>query len=133
MFRELEHTADVAVGITAATLEELFSEAAYGMMHTLYGGNIQNAFPEITVTFSVDGYDNETFLVSFLSELLYLNETKRLVAVDCAVSFSGDTLKACIRGYAGNAPIKEIKAVTFHDLKIKFTDSGYAATVVFDV
>lgn len=133
MFRELEHTADVALEITAGSCEELFADAAYGMMSILYDGNIQTAFPEITVTISADGSDNETRLVSFLSELLYLNETKQLVAIDCAVSFSCDTLKACIRGYAGDAPIKEIKAVTFHDLAIKLTDSGYTATVVFDV
>lgn len=133
MFRELEHMADIALEVTANTLEELFNEAAYGMMAVLYGSEEISRHLDITVTVTVDGCDVETRLVSFLSELLYHNETTRLIVTDCRVSFRNDTVIAHVQGYNGEAPTKEIKAVTFHGMEINTSDKGYTTTIVFDV
>ena len=132
-FREVVHTADAAIEINSKTIPLLFSDAALGMMSVLYGRERSKAKTDRAKTISVDGCDTETRLVSFLSELLYLNESERLIVAQCAVTFSGDTVSADIRGHTGEPPIKEIKAVTFHNLEIKKNNDGFTATIVFDL
>jgi SHS2 domain-containing protein len=45
----------------------------------------------------------------------------------------GCRLRAIVRETPLAALKKEIKAVTFHDLKIESTDEGFITTIVFDV
>ena len=130
-FEEIEHTADWALRVWAPDLPQLFALAAqgmYGLMEIVLAQEGRSAR-----TVEVEGIDNESLLVAFLSELLYASEMERL-GFDCfAVHLSGERLQAQVEG----APIvrqkKEIKAVTFHNLQIQERDGLFWVTIVFDV
>ncbi|MCP4540069.1 MAG: archease [Chloroflexi bacterium] len=131
-FKEIEHTADIAIRIRGQELTELFANAAYGMACQLADPDAVNPTNEHQV--ELNAYDTETLLVSWLEELLYLGEREECVFVDFNIHQVTPTqLRAVVRG----GPVEEhgahIKAVTFNELEIVHTDTGYETTVVFDV
>jgi SHS2 domain-containing protein len=130
-FEEIRHTADWSLRVRAVNLEELFLESARGM-NALSGIRLAPG-PHAQRTFEVSGPDRESLLVAFLSELVYSVEQENLAFDEFEIRFSGDRLSARLSG----APIvsidKAIKAVTYHYLKIRQTESGYEVEIVFDV
>lgn len=130
-FAEIEHTADWAVRVWAEDLPHLLIEAARGM----YSLTQTQIYPEprILHAFELSAEDEESLLVAFLSELLYLGEQKRLAFDQFDLSLQGRMLRARLGGAPIASQNKEIKAVTFHNLKITRTAEGLETTVVFDV
>lgn len=145
----IEHTADIGVTVYGKTLEELFENSAYGMFSQMT--DIEKVNPEDKVEVQVEGYDKESLLVNWLNELLYLPTTKRMlfsqfkiknlnVVEDLGLPSKNKeqmSLTAEIRGEKIN-PKKhslhlEIKAATYHNLKITKTKKGYQTTIIFDV
>lgn len=131
-FKEIEHTADIAIRVWGRDLAELFSNAAYGMA-------CQIADPEtvertIKRSIELDAYDTETLLVSWLEELLYVHERDDCVFIDFEIlEITPTRLRATAQGGAAQERRRYIKAVTFSNLEIVRTGERYETTVVFDV
>jgi SHS2 domain-containing protein len=130
-FEELSHTADWAMRVWARSLPELFAEAARGM-NALSG--IKSTYgPRVSRTFEAEAQDGENLLVAFLSELVWAVEQEYLVFDSFDVVLKGSKLKVIMSG----APIlsinKSIKAVTYHNLQITETETGFQVEIVFDV
>lgn len=130
-FEEIEHTADWAFRAYGGNLKELFENAAHALF-ALEGAVANDA--TIVRQVRVDGIDYESLLVNWLSELLFLQETRGETYSQFAVEQLGPTaLSATIQG-APTAPLnKFIKAVTYHNLKIERTPAGWQVTVIVDV
>jgi len=72
--------------------------------------------------------------VEWLSELAYWAESEMLVFKNFRIQKATATyLKAKVSGGKTSMLDKQIKAVTYHNLKIKKTAEGLEATIVFDV
>lgn len=130
-FIEKEHTADWELHIWAPDLAGLLEQSARGMYHlmgvqTIAGSNQPH---QIHITYQ----DEESLLVSFLSELLFLLETKHLVFNQFVWNFQKDDLLVEMVGMPLDSLLKEIKAVTYHNLSIQKTYGKLEANVVFDV
>lgn len=131
-FEEIDHTADVAIRVRGRDLAELFVNAAYGMACQLTD---VDQVPQTTArTIELEADDTEMLLVEWLSELLYLGERDDHVFTEFeALEVTPTWLRATARG----GPIQEhhghIKAVTFSELEIVWSDEGCETTVVFDV
>ena len=131
-FKEIEHTADWALHVWAPDLPTLFVQAAKGM----------NALAEVKLeggernehTFSFDAPVIEGLLVMFLEEILFYGEMDALGfdEFDIAIG-NGYHLEAKVLGAPIASLAKEIKAVTFHNMDITETESGYEVVIVFDV
>ena len=129
---EIEHTADWAIRVRGRDLRELFVNAARGMFGLL--ADLEGIMPHVERHIGLQEYDTETLLVSWLSELLWLNEERDLVFVQYDIeTLTLNQLEARVRGDRVPSPSKHIKAVTFHDLEIMETDAGFEVTLVFDV
>lgn len=131
-YREVDHTADWALHVWARTIEELFAEAARGMV-ALTGAQAQ---PGAAACRRVElaAEDHESLLVAWLQELLYYTESEALVFTAFHVEHLDSThLWAEVEGAPADEPGKAIKAVTYHNLKISRTADGYETTLVFDV
>jgi SHS2 domain-containing protein len=130
-FEEIEHTADRALRVRGATLDELFANAGRGMV-ALTGAE---ADPNRSVLHEVDleAPDVESLLVDWLSELVYLMEYERLVFTEYSLQTTPKRLHAEIRGGPVMGLKTLIKAVTYHNLQVVLLDGGFEATVVFDV
>jgi SHS2 domain-containing protein len=133
----LAHTADIGLKVEAPTLNELFRYAAEGMTALITGGaSLQT--PDRSFSVEVEGQDAEMLLVSWLNELLYLNAVHKVILTRFEISkLTLNRLSAIVRGYAREgAPVNveyEIKAATYHQLKIVAAESGYKTTIIFDV
>jgi len=131
-FAEVEHTADVALRVWGEDLAGLFASAARGMAWLITD---LDTVPQ-TVTHAVElaAGDAETLLVTWLGELLYLNEREGVVLSAFDLE---EVTPTSLRGTAQGGPAPEIrchiKAVTFSDLRIQPGAYGLETTVVFDV
>jgi len=131
-YYEIEHTADWAIRVRGATLPELFVNAATGMYGLM--ADLAAVTPGLERAIAVKGVDAEALLVNWLNELVYHTEIDGEVFCEFHVASLEPThLRATARGSRGIQLKKQIKAVTFHNLQIISTDTGYEVTLVFDV
>jgi SHS2 domain-containing protein len=132
-FEEIPHTADWSFRAFGNDLKELFENAAYAMFE-MEGIHADAMIPEVVRIISVHGFDPESLLVNWLSELIYLQESFQEGYYYFLVELlPRSTLRAQIRGQPLIDVGKIIKAVTYHNLEIKQTKEGWEAVVVVDV
>jgi SHS2 domain-containing protein len=131
----LEHTADVGIKITGSSLTEIFWKAIHATVDILSGGI--EIKPRIERGFTAKEEKIETALVSILEEIIYFFEKELFLPSVCSVNIKKDIYKINLKGnFVTAEDIKngtEIKAVTYHQLKIKEVRGGFQATVIFDV
>jgi len=130
-FEELTHTADWAMRVWAPTLEELFVQAAKGM-NALSGARLVRG-RRVKRTFTAESADEESLLVIFLSELIYLAEQENLGFTKFAMRISKSRIGVKMEGAPLESLNKAIKAVTYHNLNIRQTAQGCEVEIVFDV
>ena len=132
-FEEVEHTADHALKIFGRNLKELFTTAAEGMT-SLMVADMSNVSEDITKTIKLDAIDTESLLVEWLSELAYWAEAEMLIFKTFRIHhLAENAIDASAIGGKVPAVEKHIKAVTYHNLKIKKNQQGLQVTIVFDV
>lgn len=136
MYEIFEHTADLGIRVKAATLEQLFADAARGLFAVMAPA-IDNVRPvqEKRLSLKADGL--EFLLLDWLSELLYAFESERLVLTSFEVRFDGSTLSAICRGgpfdperHGGG---NEVKAITYHGLLVQQEGQSWRAEVIVDI
>ena len=134
-YREVEHTADWALEVTAPDEASLLREAARGM-YALAGTRLRPA-PRLSRRLELSAPDLESLLVLFLEELLYLGESEGAAfdAFSMRVEPRGEArhLRADLEGAPLESMKKEIKAVTWHNLRVRRTPAGLQTVLVFDV
>jgi SHS2 domain-containing protein len=131
-FEEIEHTADWAYRVRSKTLAELFMQAAFGL-YSLVGMELAPE-PQITQSIQLKAIDYESLLVAWLNELLYYHESEGLGFEQIKIEHLDETsLQAHITGAPTQQWLKEIKAVTYHNLLIRETPVGWEVTIVLDV
>lgn len=130
-YLERPHTADWALEVWAPDAPALLTQAALGMAALM--GIQTRSGPRISREFEVSYADLETLLVGFLSEVLYLTHHDGVKFDQFDLQLSPDRLHAAISGQPIDHLAKEIKAVTYHDLRVVETVRGLEATLVFDV
>jgi protein archease len=131
----LDHTADIRMEVRGKTLEELFLNAAEGLVSLLAPNAEAATDTELDVV--LDSDDAENLLVDWLREILFYSETRDFVPVQTEVmELSNRIMKARLIGgvkLSGEEPVAEIKGVTYHGLSITKTGRGYTARIVFDI
>ncbi len=128
---ELEHTAEWELEVWAPYLVTLLAGAARGR-YSISGTRLQTD-PYLTRELEVSAYDPESTLVTFLEELLYLGEMESLGFDKFDLKLTDGKLLAKLGGAPLASQEKEIKAVTYHNLKIRETKRGFEVNIVFDV
>src|SRR3990170_8764539 len=121
-FREIAHTADWELLVWAPDLCSLLEQAARGM-YALAGTRLSTG-PRLDRKIDLQTTDRESLLVSFLAELLYLGEVEGLGFDTFDLALEKEVLHAQLGGAPVASQIKEIKAVTYHNLAIRQTESG---------
>jgi SHS2 domain-containing protein len=133
-FEEFEHAADLGLRARGRTMEELFANAARGMLDFMGSGNGTLGGEEAVI--ETEGLDPEHLLVRWLSEILYLFREGKKASGFLFDSIGKTSLKARCRlaNLPGDfVPKREIKLVTHHGVKIETVKGMYRAEVVFDV
>jgi SHS2 domain-containing protein len=136
MYKTFPHTADLGLRIRALTREALFADAARGLFSMLVV-NLEDVRPIQQIRIELHGDELEYLLFDWLTELLYRFETEHLLLRDFDVTFDGSTLSATCRGEpmdpARHQMDHEVKAITYHGLRIIQEDNGWLAEVIVDI
>ena len=130
-FLEIPHSADLALQVWAASLSGLFIQAARGMVSLLRIDNSEGS--EVYRKIELQEIDLENLLVSFLNELLNDLQQNKKVYDQFRLEISHSELTGNLTGKTICGVGREIKAVTYHDLRIVKTKIGYQTTIVFDI
>lgn len=121
----VEHTADLGIRAWAPTLAGAFEEAARGLFE--YMVDLSRAEARDDAAVDVRAESPERLLFTFLDELLFRHQTELLVFTEFAVDVARDGDEWTARGVARGEPfdearhghIHEIKAMTYHDLRVR--------------
>ncbi len=128
---EVEHTADWELEAWAPDFPGLLEQAARGM-YRLAGIQAQPGGQALRELLLVQP-DRESRLVGFLRELLYLAESEHLAFDGFAFTQAPGGLHASLAGGTLLSQAKEIKAVTYHNLRVQDEENGLRVNIVFDV
>jgi protein archease len=133
-FEEISHTADIKIRVRAPTLEALFSESFNALMQIMYGTARKGG---IIKEIKVESPDNESLLLDFLSEVLFVSEVESLVFFNASISIHGSNLTAELSGEPFD-PIRhsggsEVKGISYSGLSITNDANGYMLDIIFDV
>ncbi len=131
-FREIEHTADWALEVWAPDVGELIRQAALGL-EALSGMALDLEAPPEPREIRLEAPDPETALVEFLNELLFLRDTQGRWFRPQEVDYAQGIVRARTLGFPLQQMEKEVKAATYHNLRVERTPQGWRATVVVDV
>ena len=135
-FRILDHTADIGVVVNGRDLKTLFENAGHAFFHLLT--DLRKVRPRVEKKIEIGAESLERMMVDWLSELLYLHDVENLLFRTFKVESVGkDGLKARVGGEPfreGAHVIKtEIKAVTYHQIRVAREDGGWTARIIFDL
>jgi SHS2 domain-containing protein len=139
VYRQLEHTADLALEVVAPDLDRLFAEALVGMCDCVT--ETATLSSRVRRRLEATAEDRERLLVEWLGEALYLFETEGLLFRSATASVSEGALGWRVSGEAEGeafAPQRHpwkvaIKGVTYHRLEVAPCPQGWRARVVFDI
>jgi SHS2 domain-containing protein len=129
-------TADKGIRAWGADRKSVFRQAALGLWSLMIDPATVECRSIIPVAVEAD--DQEALLVVWLNELLYLYEAKVFIGGDCAPQSLTETrLVAEVRGETVDRTrhviLSHVKAVTYHQLHVGSTATGWEARVVVDV
>ena len=153
----IEHTADIGIRVRGKKLEELFSNAALAMFDIIaeekspssakiwrippkFGetspAKLAGTKSPVKNSIKLKADSPDELFINWLNELLSLSAIKELIFSEFKIKkIQGNSLEAeafgrNIKEYQVNS---EIKAATYHELKIAETADGWQAEVIFDV
>jgi SHS2 domain-containing protein len=133
------HTADIGLAVRGRTLRHLFENAGRALC-VLGSGDSRAVKARRLVRLAVRGSALDDLLVRWLHELLFLQETRGWRFRGCAVEALDRrrmTLRARARGErfdpSRHPRRREIKAVTYHDLRIIRSDGWWRVRIILDV
>ena len=133
-YRQLDHTADLALEVWAGSEQELLVAGAEAVTEIMTGGAAVAARGERQV--AIDAVDEGDRLVQWLNEIVVAAVTEGFLFHSASIELSGRTgLTARLRGEpgAGDRVVAELKSATYHDLALGRTDAGWRAQVIIDV
>ena len=136
-YSEIEHTADVGFELSAPDLHSALERSAAAMFDIICGLESVEERLEIPVEVAWREGDLENLLVRWLTELLYLHEVRHLLLSRFRVIHSeGGRLEASASGEEFDPErhtiATELKAPTYHDLKLSEDDGRWSVRVIFD-
>ncbi len=136
MYETFDHTADLGLRIRAADLNTLFAEAAQALFATIVE-DLNTVAPVRKLDMTIAGVEREYLLFDWLKELLYHFDAEHLLLSRFDVRIGDDGLQ----GSAWGEPLDrdrhelahEVKAITYHGLRVEPDVDGWLAEVIVDI
>lgn len=131
----IEHTAELALRLSAETPEALVAEACRALGAMLCEEvTCRPGDDQITRTVAVTGVDAEALLVDVLNELIFLAETERWAPLEARTTEWTPTRAVLhFRGTRLRVAPSRIKSATHHGLVLRRARNRWVAEVIFDV
>lgn len=136
MYETFDHTADLGLRVRARDLDTLFAEAAQALFAAIVEdpGSVE---PRERIDVRLTGDDREYLLFDWLKELLYRFDAQHWVFG----RFEAHVTETGLIGTAWGEPLDparhelnhEVKAITYHGLRVEQTADGWLAEVIVDI
>ena len=132
----IDRTADFGIQVSGTHSKDLFANAAEALFDVIT--DIDSLTGQDSCFVEVSGEDWSDLMVNWLREILYLwNGKERLVKSANITALSANKLSAQVV-FDPYDPDRhtvktEIKAVTYHQIQVKRTPSGWTARIIFDI
>ncbi|MFH1055328.1 MAG: archease [Candidatus Altiarchaeota archaeon] len=133
----LEHTADLKIRATGKTLPEALSESAKALFEAIASNSKIAPTLERELTIKVN--KPEILVHDFLSQLIYLFSTEHLLFSEFNLDLKesiGYKLTAKLKGEKYDPKkhklVKEVKAATYHEMKVEEGKNGWTIEVICD-
>ncbi|RLG45972.1 MAG: archease [Thermoproteota archaeon] len=138
-YEYVEFGGDVSFIARGRSLNELFRQAALAMYEIMVDVEKVDKVEEIVL--ELRSPDLSLLLHDWLGELLFITDTKRLVFSDFLVNITKENSEYSLKGKAlgemlnlsKHNPKTEIKAVTYHSLRVQRSGDLWEGTVVLDL
>lgn len=132
----VEHTADLGIRAWGPDVGAAFAEAALGLFGNMV--DLSRAEPKGEAVLELEADSPERLLYQFLDELLFRHQRDLLVFSGFDVTVSGGEgawrLRAVVRGEDLDAErhghVHEVKAITYHELRVSLGPPAEAFVVV---
>jgi SHS2 domain-containing protein len=136
MYEFFEHTADLGIRVLATDRDMLFVEAAQAMFSAIVE-DLSTVKPEREIEITLQGQEVDYLLFDWLKTLLYYFDAEHLLLGTFEVQISDQGLT----GKAWGEPLDrsrhllehEVKAITYHALRVEQTADGWLAEVIVDI
>jgi SHS2 domain-containing protein len=132
----IDHTGDAGILVRAQDLKQLFARAAWGMFSILT--NMDTIRVTEKALIRVEANDLPALMLAWLSELNYRHVTEHWLFAKFEISEINDRM--LVAEVAGevidtvrHTIFTEIKAITFHGLRVEKSNGGWEAQVIFDL
>ena len=117
-----EHTADIGIRVKGNDLKELFANAGLAVFRLLAEQKITKGTKYSKLSIKQKAADLDELFINWLNELLSLSSARGLIFEKFSIQkISHSSLEAVVtgRGVENYQVNTEIKAATYHELKIK--------------
>ena len=135
-YTTFDHTADLGIEVYGEDQRELFINAGNALFDLIT--DLDKVEVKTSLSFTLEAVDREDLMVSWLGELLYFHQSEGYLLGDFVLhDLSERSLSATVQGEVYDAHrhelTREIKAVTYHQLKVTQEKERWIARIVFDI
>ncbi|MCP2604914.1 archease [Candidatus Aminicenantes bacterium AH-873-B07] len=133
-YKYFSTTADMGIEVIGENISQIFLNAAKGMFNLI--SSPTNFKPKQEVKIKLKGESWEELLFKWLGELLFYYDAYKIYFVDFQIiRIIPFEIEAVIKGerIKNKKVEREIKAVTYHNLKITQKNDIWEAKVLFDL
>jgi len=135
-YQIIDHTADLGIIVKGPDVKGLFIRAAQAMTDLMVKGEIRDKTARRDVL--IEGEDFPDLMVRWLGEILYLFEGENLMVNSIEIkSIVPIKLEATLTLTSfepkRHQVLREIKAVTYHQISVDKVNDGWEARVIFDI
>jgi SHS2 domain-containing protein len=136
-FELLEHTGDLGLQVWSSSLEGIFATAAQGLFYVI--SELKNVEAQKRLEIQLEAESLEELFVRWLNHLNFLFVTEEMLfcRFDPIKIVNNTHLSATVSGESISMEkheiLREIKAVTYHQLNLKQVETGWFAQVIFDL
>lgn len=137
-FEIIDHTADIGIRVRAADWHGLLGAAARGMLACLGDFRRADGAIEERIAVRLEAGSRADLLRDWLAELLYYIDRRRWMIVAIPELRADERRLDAVVTFAAYDPASsvlrcELKAVTYHGLRVDESADGLSCTVIFDV
>ena len=135
-FEIIDHTADIGIIAYGADIKQVFANAALGLFNLM--ADLDNLKEDTKRQIELSAEDVEVLLVEWLNELIYISDVEHIIFKRVEINeLSSTQLRAICFGEKikpGRHKLKrEIKAATYHMLRLNKEDGSYKVQIIFDI
>ena len=135
-FEIIDHTADIGIIAYGADIKQVFANAALGLFNLM--ADLGNLKEDTKRQIELSAEDVEVLLVEWLNELIYISDVEHIIFKRFEINeLSSTQLRATCFGEKikpGQHRLKrEIKAATYHMLRLNKENGSYKVQIIFDI